>query len=77
MPSVDGYFIGLPDGWESYPTCRARASLLGSLALSWAASWACFLAIGSHATLAVLPLQALAATLVSFAAYQSVRGPEA
>ena len=31
LPSVVAYGRGLPDGWGSYPACRASASLLGSL----------------------------------------------
>jgi hypothetical protein len=34
MPSVDAYLEGLPDGWRSYPECRADASLLGRLRAS-------------------------------------------
>lgn len=31
LPSVDAYYRGLPDGWRSYPTCLADASLLRGL----------------------------------------------
>lgn len=33
-PSVDAYLRGLPDGWCSYPECRADGALLGSLRAS-------------------------------------------
>ena len=31
FPTTAAYFAALPDGWESFPSCLARAALLGTL----------------------------------------------